>query len=46
MTARQAVLFLVGNKRLPILVQAYGEWASTVRKSVDEEVMRDFDKTR
>lgn len=42
MTTRQAVLFLVGDKRIHFLVQEWGEWAKSVRTEVDEEVARDF----
>lgn len=45
LTPRQALLFLVGEKRIMFLVQDWAEWARTVRDDVDGEVVRDFDRT-
>jgi hypothetical protein len=45
LTPRRAVLFLVGDKRLPFLIQEWGEWAKHVHKGVAEEVVRDFATT-
>lgn len=44
-TQRQAVIFLVTDKRIHFLVSDWGRWASTVRDDIDEEVVRDFDRT-
>jgi hypothetical protein len=41
-TARQAVLFLIGDSALPFLVQEYGDWARQRRQDNEEEVVRDF----
>lgn len=45
LTTRKAILFLVGDKRLPFLVGDWGEWARTVGVGVDEDVARDFEMT-
>ena len=44
-TPRQALLFLVGDKRLHFLAQDWGEWAKTVDKQVHDEVQADFGLT-
>lgn len=43
---RQALLFVVGDKRLLAFAAEFEKWAGTVRKDVDEEVVRDFASTR
>jgi hypothetical protein len=44
-TPRQAILKVIGDKRLAFLVQDWSEWARTVRSDVDEEVVADFGAT-
>jgi hypothetical protein len=46
LSPRKAILFLVGDKRLPFLINEWGEWAKSARHLVDEEVVRDFEPTR
>jgi hypothetical protein len=45
LTERQAVLWLVGEKRIHFLAKDWGEWARTVRPDVDKEVVADFAAT-
>jgi hypothetical protein len=44
-TTRQAILFLIGEKRIHFLVQDWSQWARTVRPDIEEEVVQDFGKT-
>jgi hypothetical protein len=44
-TPRQALLFLVGDKRLHFLVGDWGEWAKNADKGVEDEVQQDFGVT-
>ena len=41
-TPRQALLFLVGDKRIHFLIQEWGEWAKNADKQVEDEVQQDF----
>lgn len=45
-TPRRAVLFLVGEKRIHFLHIDWLEWAKTYRPELDQEVARDFVRTR
>lgn len=39
---RQALLFVVTDKRIAFLIQEWGEWSKSVRSDLDEEVVQDF----
>lgn len=45
LTPRQAVIALVGDTRVMTLYNAWQEWMKGERQEVDEEVVRDFERT-
>lgn len=45
LTPRQAVLALVGDTRVMALYNSWQEWLQGERREVDEEVVRDFERT-